>query len=49
MWYIETIVTTCNWDKGDCVLCCLSIEKSICDGGDGDIAIGDVIGNTFSY
>ena len=46
MWYIGTIVSTCNWDKGHCLLCCLLIGKPIGDCCNGNIAIGDVIANT---
>ena len=45
MWYIGTIVSTCNWDKGHCLLCCLLIGKPIGDCCNGNIATGDVITN----
>ena len=39
-------MSTCNWDICYCLLGWLSIGKCICDCGNGDIAIGDVIANT---
>ena len=43
--YIGISVSTCNWDKGDCLLCCLSIGKPSGDCCNSDIAICDIIAN----